>query len=938
MSRTITLKAIIILFFSTCYLTGLAQKEYDINVEDPEVYAEQWLSSQNEMGFIENQGQMTDMDDNAIPNVFFKTEAPNLNIWITNKGLVIQTFNVRKVPLKDSELSEMDKEEEKRKGKRKTNKIWDWERVDIELAGASIKKENIFKEIPLQANFNFFYAHCPDGIYGVKEHEKITIKEVYPNIDWVLYRKQDGTFKYDFVVHPGANYKQIKLLYKSKTPIKINEQGEVELYTAYGNVKENKPVSFYENQEVITNFKQNYQRPITINGTQAYETSISFNLNTQLETFNSKLTIDPQLTWGTFYGGNSYDGPNSITTDAAGNVFVTGYIVSTNFPTQTAGTYFQGANVGGYDAFILKFDNNGNNLWATYYGGSGNDYGIAIATDATGNVFVSGYSYNNTFPTTIGPAHAGGQEITVTKFDNNGNRLWATFYGGAGSDAPLAIATDAAGNVFVTGTTTSTNFPTLNAYQSVKGLSTFSSDTFIMKLNSSGTTLWATYAGGNKSDQGSGIATDAAGNVFVIGHTESTDFPTLNALQPANAGGNDVIILKFDNSGTCLFATHYGGTGWEYGFGIAIDASDNVFISGWTQSTDFPTLNASQPANAGGNSDAFISKLDNSGTTLWSTYYGGTGLDRPQVGGLAVDPCGNVYMSFDTESTDVLTQASCGGGYHDNSFNGGSKDQFINCFDSTGVLLWATYVGGDGDDFRALLDIDINNNLFVSGEWKGITNNATYPLIDPGTYYDGTFNGADDGFMMKFTTPACFCPTPLPVKITSYDASCTEGIATLNWATATEINNDYFTIERSRDAINFEEVGTVKGNGNSNTIINYTWSDDNLISGTTYYRLKQTDFNGTYEYHGIRTVNCEQSGDISIYPNPFIYSFTVQLSESTTYPTTVEVIDYLGRKVYTQAIESQSVEITLDELPSGTYFIKVFNQTTQVVERIVKMK
>jgi len=186
--------------------------------------AEKWLSTANEKGFLENKGQMMDNEGKPVPQVLFKTEAPDLNIWVTKSGLIIQTLRLRKEPIPENELSEWEKEEVKRTGKAKTKKYFDWERVDIELKGATINKENILKENPLQGHENYFYPTCPDGIYGVGAYEKITIKNVYSGIDWVLYRNKDKGFKYDFVVHPEADYQQIELIYKSKTPLNINGQ------------------------------------------------------------------------------------------------------------------------------------------------------------------------------------------------------------------------------------------------------------------------------------------------------------------------------------------------------------------------------------------------------------------------------------------------------------------------------------------------------------------------------------------------------------------------------------------------------------------------------------------------------------------------------------------------------------------------------------------
>ncbi len=181
---------------------------------------------------------------------------------------------------------------------------------------------------------------------------------------------------------------------------------------------------------------------------------------------------------------------------------------------------------------------------------------------------------------------------------------------------------------------------------------------------------------------------------------------------------------------------------------------------------------------------------------------------------------------------------------------------------------------------------------------------------------------------------------PLPVTLTSFEANCNNGNVQLNWGTQSEINNDFFTIERSLDGVNFESVGTTEGNGNSSTPINYSWTDDNPLNGTVYYRLKQTDFDGQFEYHGVRSITCSKGSDFSIYPNPFKNSFKLQLSDnSISQSLNVEVIDCLGRQVHTQKIESSSVEIVLDEqLPIGTYFVKVFNETMQSIERINKMK
>ena len=182
--------------------------------------------------------------------------------------------------------------------------------------------------------------------------------------------------------------------------------------------------------------------------------------------------------------------------------------------------------------------------------------------------------------------------------------------------------------------------------------------------------------------------------------------------------------------------------------------------------------------------------------------------------------------------------------------------------------------------------------------------------------------------------------TPLPVELVQFDVDCQNELPELTWETISEINNDYFTIERSIDGVGFNPIGNVEGNGNSSTSINYSWTDDNPINGTVYYRLKQTDFDGKFQYHGIRSITCDQARDISVYPNPFKNNFRLQLSDNFVNQVfTVEVIDYLGRRVHIQTIAANSAEIVLDkQLPIGTYFVKVFNERTQLVDQIIKMK
>jgi hypothetical protein len=247
--------------------------------------------------------------------------------------------------------------------------------------------------------------------------------------------------------------------------------------------------------------------------------------------------------------------------------------------------------------------------------------------------------------------------------------VYSTYLGGSGGDFGDGIAVDDRGNAYVTGDTTSTDFPTVNAVQpTLGGGSDAFLDAFVAKLTPQGSQLlYSTYLGGSGFDRGDGIAVDDRGNAYVAGNTTSTDFPTVNAVQPTFGGGNlDAFVAKLTPHGSqLLYSTYLGGSGDEFGNGIAVDDRGNAYVTGQTASTDFPTVNAVQPTFRGGNFDAFVTKLTRNGSQLlYSTYLGGSGGDFGT--GIAVDDRGNAYVTAGTDSIDFPTvnavQPTLGGG------------------------------------------------------------------------------------------------------------------------------------------------------------------------------------------------------------------------------------------------------------------------------------
>ncbi len=369
------------------------------------------------------------------------------------------------------------------------------------------------------------------------------------------------------------------------------------------------------------------------------------------------------LLYSTYLGGSGFDAGLGITVDRFGNAYVAGDTDSSDFPTANP---VQATLGGGCDAFVTKLNRTGSALlYSTYLGGSGLDFARGITVDRFGNAYVTGETVSPDFPT-ANPLQAnlgGDLDAFVTKLNPAGSALlYSTFLGGSDRDVGFGIAADRFGNAYVTGETFSIDFPTANPLQvSLAG----DLDAFVTKLNPAGSALlYSTYLGGSGTDVANAIAVDQFGNAYVAGETFSPDFPTANPLQAILVGGLDAFVTKLNPAGSALlFSTYLGGSGDDEAFGIAV-GNVNVYVTGLTDSPDFPMANPLQ-AILGGGTDAFVTKLNPVGSALlFSTYLGGSGGD--EAFGIAVGNV-NVYITGFTDSTDFPTahpvQASLGGDF-----------------------------------------------------------------------------------------------------------------------------------------------------------------------------------------------------------------------------------------------------------------------------------
>jgi hypothetical protein len=359
--------------------------------------------------------------------------------------------------------------------------------------------------------------------------------------------------------------------------------------------------------------------------------------------------------WARSFGGITPDGAYAITTDASGNVFTTGFFTGTVDFNPGAGTTELTSNGGGYDVFVQKMDALGNFLWAKSFGGTGSaqDYGYGIATDASGNVyttgFFSGFADFNPGSELYQLSSAGSTDIFVQKLDALGNFVWAKSFGGASSDFGFSISVDATGNVYSTGFFQGT-VDFLTGPGTANLTSVGETDIFVLKVDASGTFAWAKKFGGASSEYAYGSTTDALGNVYTTGFFQGTvDFDPGVGTTELTAAGYDILVHKMDASGNFLWARSIGGIGTDVGQSLSLDASGNVYTTGYFEGTvDFDPTSGTANLTAVGSKDVYVQKMDASGNFLWAQSFEGTASEEARS--IRVDGSGNVYTTgfFDT--------------------------------------------------------------------------------------------------------------------------------------------------------------------------------------------------------------------------------------------------------------------------------------------------
>ncbi|MEN3027345.1 MAG: SBBP repeat-containing protein, partial [Chlorobiota bacterium] len=360
-----------------------------------------------------------------------------------------------------------------------------------------------------------------------------------------------------------------------------------------------------------------------------------------------KFSSSGSLLWSTYLGGSDNDRALGVAVDSGGRIYVVGVTASSDFPVANA---FQSTKAAGSDAFIACFSVDGRRLWATYYGGNGEDGATAVAVDAQGLLDVAGYTSSANFPVTTNAVQnrlAGYTDAFVLQLRPDGARVWATYFGGSGPDYATAICVDDRRNIYICGETSSSNFPLRNAFQQVLRGGT---DAFVASFGPFGVWGWSTYYGGTENDRALGIAVTPERWVTVVGMTASQNLQVTPVWQLQYAGGGaDGFVVQFSASGGLRWATFLGGGENDVATSCAVDPLGNLYVAGRTASSNFPQIGVGQRSTEG--DDCFLLKLHRQGMPQWSLLLGGSASDAAL--GIAVDSAGNVALVGSTTSTDV---------------------------------------------------------------------------------------------------------------------------------------------------------------------------------------------------------------------------------------------------------------------------------------------
>lgn len=597
---------------------------------------------------------------------------------------------------------------------------------------------------------NYFIGSDPQKWRtDVPHFRRVRFRNVYEGVDAVFYSDAEGRMEYDFVVHPGGDPSRVQLTWEGVEQMKLSPEGDLVLTTSAGEIIQKQPVVYQEFDGVRVAVKAHY----VLKGNR-----VEFALSAWDRT--KPLVMDPALLYSTYLGGAAEDEAYAIAVDPQGPAYVVGSTASANFPTIGG---FQGTYLGRGDAFVVKLTASGNDLvYATFLGEAGTEFANGVVADSQGNAYVTGLTTSYGFPTSATAYQkefSGRQDAWVTKLSPFGNQIRFSTYLGINDsfESGTAIGIDSLGQPIVTGTTTTTEFPTtVGAFDRTFNGGT---DVFVAKFNATASELqFSTFLGGNLDEVPNAMVIDPAGEIYVVGFTSSADFPTTAGAYDTTANGlSDGFITRMSADGRRLvFSTFLGGGNGDTIYGLELEPGGRILVAGQTQSTNFPVSDLALQRTLAGETDAFVTRLNSIGSFLIASTYLGTIFFEEGRAIKAGDGGFPILVGYSESNNFPVTQGAIGVSGNSNG------DGFMTIFDPLlNRYSYSTVLGGSGSDQPFAMALDFNGDVYITGR----TRSNNFPVTSGAL--QTTPRGLIDGFVMRINDvllSECVSPvTPLDV-------------------------------------------------------------------------------------------------------------------------------------------------------------------------------
>lgn len=804
--------------------------------------------------FTENIGQIKNQYGESNNDVLYIFNGKKLSVTLRKNGF---SYEVKKV------LSSKDEINNKSVNFKFNASV---ERIDFLFPNAPSSIETLLKS----RSYKNVYSDIGD-FENISQFKKILYRDIFKGVD-IEFSIDKGQFKYNIIAKPEADLANFFLEINSNTLPLLNDNNLI-LKTEHGEIVENIPFSYTEKtlKEIEVKYKLEDRK-------------LYFIPNEYSNT--STLIIDPipDLIWNTYFGGSQYDLLNDITINNSDKIYQTGFTMSLD-NISTSGAFLENYQ-GDLDAFVSKFDIEGNIIWSTYYAGPQTERVYNIIVDTLDNCYIAGSTFSTVGIATSGVHQQyleGVDDIFYLKLFDNGQRDWCTYHGGNGHDfvTDMVIIND---TIFSVGHTTSTN--NMASTGAFSESNTASEAGHITLFSSSGDFLWGTYFGENGNNSVEGIAVNNS-YIYCTGRTSSTTgISTTGTHQENFAGFVDGFITKFDKTGTQVWGTYFGGDYSDKSNSIALDQKGDIYICGDASSLNQISTPGSYQETRLSAEQGFLSKFNSQGQQIWGSYTGGSSSDY--VNKIVCDN-GYLYLGGQTLSEDEIPTPNAF-----QTIKSDGYDLFIQKFDTTGILNWGSYFGDIANEDLTSLVITKNQQILLSGNCDVASMNFT--TIN--AYQEDFGGGSSDGFL----TYLC---QPIKPQI-EY--------------------NEGLLISTEADEYEWYFEG--------NTLNEFSQSISPSTDGQYYVITSNNglcpDTSQIFNYSTI-DVQKESFKDLKVYPNPTNNILNIENEDFTN----ITLFD-INNKIITSQSGLSNFTLDLSKLSKGIYLMKIETKDEQTVKKIIK--